>query len=310
MFFDNLKTIATQVLILYLIAGIGFVTDKLGLFKKADAKRLIDLLFNVILPIAVIHTFMTMEYSKEHIKGILIAFVCAFATHLFGAGVALITFRKRSLKEQGIYHYAIILSNAAFLALPLAKSVIGNEGIFYCSVYVAVFNMVAFTLGIYEISGHEAKIDLKKLVLNPGSISVLIGLPLYFLQLDIPHFISYPMEIVGNCNSPLAMIVFGTFLANSSFKNMFAKKEIYFVSFLRLVLIPLCMLGIFYVCGVRGSLLVAMIISASAPTATNTAMYAAKYENNTALGSEIAAQSSVLSIITMPVVVALASVLQ
>ena len=310
MFFDNLKTIATQVLILYLIAGIGFVTDKVGLFKKADAKRLIDLLFNVILPIAVIHTFMTMEYSKEHIKGILIAFVCAFATHLFGAGVALITFRKRSLKEQGIYHYAIILSNAAFLALPLAKSVIGNEGLFYCSVYVAVFNMVAFTLGIYEISGHEAKIDLKKLVLNPGSISVLIGLPLYFLQLDIPHFISYPMEIVGNCNSPLAMIVFGTFLANSSFKNMFAKKEIYFVSFLRLVLIPLCMLGIFYVCGVRGSLLVAMIISASAPTATNTAMYAAKYENNTALGSEIAAQSSVLSIITMPVVVALASVLQ
>ena len=310
MFFDNLKTIATQVLILYLIAGIGFVTDKVGLFKKADAKRLIDLLFNVILPIAVIHTFMTMEYSKEHIKGILIAFVCAFATHLFGAGVALITFRKRSLKEQGIYRYAIILSNAAFLALPLAKSVIGNEGIFYCSVYVAVFNMVAFTLGIYEISGHEAKIDLKKLVLNPGSISVLIGLPLYFLQLDIPHFISYPMEIVGNCNSPLAMIVFGTFLANSSFKNMFAKKEIYFVSFLRLVLIPLCMLGIFYVCGVRGSLLVAMIISASAPTATNTAMYAAKYENDTALGSEIAAQSSVLSIITMPVVVALASVLQ
>lgn len=310
MFFDNLKTIATQVLILYLIAGIGFVTDKVGLFKKADAKRLIDLLFNVILPIAVIHTFMTMEYSKEHVKGILIAFVCAFATHLFGAGVALLTFKKRSLKEQGIYHYAIILSNAAFLALPLAKSVIGNEGIFYCSVYVAVFNMVAFTLGIYEISGHEAKIDLKKLVLNPGSISVLIGLPLYFLQLDIPYFISYPMELVGNCNSPLAMIVFGTFLANSSFKNMFVKKEIYFVSFLRLVLIPLCMLGIFYVCGVRGSLLVAMIISASAPTATNTAMYAAKYENDTALGSEIAAQSSVLSIITMPVVVALASVLQ
>lgn len=310
MFFDNLKTIATQVLILYLIAGIGFVTDKVGLFKKADAKRLIDLLFNVILPIAVIHTFMTMEYSREHVKGILIAFVCAFATHLFGAGVALLTFKKRSLKEQGIYHYAIILSNAAFLALPLAKSVIGDEGIFYCSVYVAVFNMVAFTLGIYEISGHEAKIDLKKLVLNPGSISVLIGLPLYFLQLDIPYFISYPMELVGNCNSPLAMIVFGTFLANSSFKNMFAKKEIYFVSFLRLVLIPLCMLGIFYVCGVRGSLLVAMIISASAPTATNTAMYAAKYENDTALGSEIAAQSSVLSIITMPVVVALASVLQ
>lgn len=308
MFLENLKTIGLQVLILYLIAGIGFATDKAGIFKQSDGKRLIDLLFNVILPIAIIHTFMTMEYSKEHIKGILIAFACSFATHLFGAGVSLLTFRKRSLKERGIYHYAIILSNAAFLALPLAKSVIGNEGIFYCSVYVAVFNVIAFTLGIYEISGHQARLDLKKLILNPGTISVLIGLPLFLLQPKIPYFIDYPMEIVGNCNSPLAMIVFGTFLANSSFKNMFAKKEIYFVSLVRLVVIPLCMLGIFYVVGVRGPLLTAMLISASAPTATNTAMYAAKYDNDTALGSEIAAQSSVLSVITMPIIVALAMV--
>lgn len=299
-----------QVLMLYLIAGIGFVTDKTGIFKKADGKRLIDLLFNVILPIAVIHTFMTMEYSKEHIKGILLAFACSLATHIFGFIISKLTFRKRSLKEQGVYHYATILSNAAFLALPLAKSVIGNEGVFYCSVYVAVFNMVAFTIGIYEISGHEAKIDLKKLVLNPGSMAVIIGLPLFFLQPKIPYFISYPMELVGNCNSPLAMIVFGTFLANSSFKSMFSKKEIYFVSLIRLVVIPLCMLGVFYIFGVRGQLLVAMLISASAPTATNTAMYAAKYENDTALGSELAAQSSVLSIVTMPVIVALASAIK
>ena len=292
MFLENLKTIALQVLILYLIAGIGFVTDKIGIFKQADGKRLIDLLFNVILPIAIIHTFMTMEYT---------------ATHIFGALLSMFTFRKRSLKERGIYHYAMILSNAAFLALPLAKSVIGGEGIFYCSVYVAVFNMVAFTLGIYQISGREAKLDLKKLIFNPGSMSVIIGLPLFFLHPDIPYFIEYPMEVVGNCNSPLAMIVFGTFLANSSFKNMFAKKEIYFVSLIRLVVIPLCMLGLFYVCKVRGQLLTAMLISASAPTATNTAMYAAKYDNDPALGSELSAQSSVLSIATMPVIVALAT---
>ena len=309
MFFENLKTIGMQVLILYLIAGIGFATDKIGIFRQADGKRLIDLLFNVILPIAIIHTFITMEYTAEHVKGILIAFICAFATHLFGALISFLTFRKKSLKERGIYHYAMILSNAAFLALPLAKSVIGAEGIFYCSVYVAVFNIVAFTLGIYEMSGHEAKINLKKLIFNPGSMSVIIGLPLFFLQPKLPYIIEYPLEVVGNCNSPLAMIVFGTFLANSSFKNMFSKKEIYFVSFVRLVLIPFCMLGIFYVCGVRGALLVAMTISASAPTATNTAMYAAKYGNNPNLGSELAAQSSVLSVITMPVVVALATVL-
>lgn len=309
MFLENLKTISLQVLMLYLIAFVGFITDKTKIFRQADGKRLIDLLFNIILPMAIIHTFMTMEYTPEHVHGILIALLCAFATHVFGIVLSAFTFRKRSLKERGIYHYAMILSNAAFLALPLAKSVIGSEGIFYCSVYVAVFNVVAFTYGIYEISGHEAEIDFKRLILNPGTIAVLIGLPLFFLQLPIPYVISYPMEIIGNCNSPLAMIVFGTFLANSSFKNLLFKKELYFVSLIRLVVIPVCMLGIFKLCGVKGDLLVAMIISASAPTATNTAMYAAKYDNDTALGSELAAQSSVFSILTMPVIVALASVL-
>ena len=310
MFLENLKTIALQVLILYLISAVGFVADKTGIFPQKSAKKVIDLLFNLILPIAIIHTFMTMELTQERIKGLLVAFLCAAGTHIFGITVAGLTFRKRSsLLEKGIYHYATVLSNAAFLALPLAKSVIGDEGVFYGAVYVGVFNIVAFTYGIYEISGHKAKIDFKKIILNPGTISVLIGVPLFLIQPKLPYFITYPLELVGSINSPLAMIVFGTFLANSNFKNVFIKKEIYFVSFLRLILIPLCMMGIFRLCGVKGDLLVAMTISSAAPTATNTAMYAAKYENDTALGSELAAQSSVLSIITMPIIVALAYII-
>ncbi len=310
MFIENLKTIALQVSILYLIAGVGFIADKTGVFPKDSAKKVIDLLFNIVLPIAIIHTFMNMEYTAEHIKGLFIALLCAAATHLFGILLAAVCFGKKySRLERGIYRYATVLSNAAFLALPLAQSVIGNEGVFYCAVYVGMFNIIAFTYGIFEISGHRAKIDLKKIILNPGSVSVIIGIPLFLLQLDIPYIISYPMEVVGSINSPLAMIVFGTFLANANFKNIIIKKELYFISFLRLILIPICMLCVFRLCGVSGDLLAAMTISASAPTATNTAMYAAKYDNDAALGSEIAAQSSILSVITMPVIVALAYII-
>lgn len=309
MFSENFKTIAVQVVILYLISGVGFIADKTGIFRRSDAKKVIDLLFNIVLPFAIIHTFANMEYTEEHIKGIGYAFLCAFATHIFGYLLSLLTFRKRSAKESGIYRYAIVLSNAAFLALPLAESVIGQEGIFYCSVYVAVFNITAFTVGIYEMSGREAKLNLKKIILNPGTVSVMIGLPLFLLQPELPYVIEYPMELVGSCNSPIAMIVFGTFLANSSFKNVFLKKELYFVSFLRLIFIPLSMLGLFYLAGVRGDLLVAMTVSSCAPTATNTAMYAAKYDNDASLGSELAAQSSILSVATMPLIIALASVI-
>lgn len=308
-FGENLQTVALQVLILYLIAAIGFIADKTKIFVQADGKRLVDLLFNLILPFAIINSFRSMERTPEHIKGLVIAFLLALLTHLLGIGISALTFKKRSIAQRGIYHYAITFSNAAFLALPLAESVVGEEGVFYCSCYVAVFNIFAFTYGINQISGKTAKINVKNLIFNPGSISVIIGIPLFLLQPNLPVFVTDVMQRVGACNSPMAMIVFGTFLANCNFKNIFVKKEIYFVSLLRLVVIPVIMLFIFKLIGVRGNMLTALTISASAPVATNTAMYAAKYDNDTALSSELVGQTSVLSVITMPVIVALASVL-
>ena len=92
-------------------------------------------------------------------------------------------------------------------------------------------------------------------------------------------------------------------------KNIFAKKEIYFVSLLRLIVIPLIMMTVFKLVGIEGTMRTALTISASAPIATNTAMYSAKYDNDTALPSELVGQTSVLSVVTMPVIVALASVI-
>lgn len=308
-FLSNLQTVAVQVLILYLIAGIGFIADKTKIFVQADGKRLVDLLFNLILPIAVVNSFLSMERTAEHIKGLLISFALAFLTHFLAIGISAISFKKRSLKERGIYHYAMTFSNAAFLALPLAQSVVGDEGVFYSSCYVAVFNILAFTYGIHQISGKTAKINVKNIFLNPGSISVIIGIPLFLLQVHLPDFLSETMQRVGACNSPMAMIVFGTFFANCNFKNIFIKKEVYFVSFIRLILVPVVMLFVFKLFGVEGNMLTALTISASAPVATNTAMYAAKYDNDTALSSELVGQTSIFSVVTMPVIVALASVI-
>ena len=305
-FISNLSTVAFQVGVLYLIASVGFAADKTKIFVQADGKRLVDLLFNLILPITIINTFLKMERTQEHIRGLVFALFLALLTHVFAIGVASLAFRKSDVMKRGIYHYAITFSNAAFLALPLAESVVGKEGVFYSSCYVAVFNVFAFTYGIYEISGHKAKINLKNLILNPGSMSVIIGVPLFLLQINPPEIISNTMERIAACNSPMAMIVFGTFFANCNFKNIFAKKEVYLVSFLRLILIPVAMLFIFRLFGINSEMRTALTISAAAPVATNTAMYAAKYDNDTALPSEIVGQTSVFSIITMPIIVAIA----
>lgn len=308
-FLLNLKTVLIQVGILYLIASVGFAADKTKIFVQADGKRLVDLLFNMILPIAVINSFLSMERTKEHIKLLFFAFLLALITHIFAIALSSLTFRRKPKKESGIYHYATTFSNAAFFALPLAQSVIGNEGIFYCSCYIAIFNIFAFTYGINQISGGKAKINVKNLILNPGTISVIIGLPLFLFGVRLPDFLSDTMGRIAACNSPMAMIVFGTFFANCNYKNIFIKKEIYLVSFLRLIVIPCSMLLIFRLLCAGGNMLISLVISTSAPVATNTAMYSAKYDNDTALSAEIVGQTSIFSIITMPIIVAIASII-
>ncbi|MBR4241896.1 MAG: AEC family transporter [Eubacterium sp.] len=264
-FISNLQTVFIQVVILYLIAAVGFAADKTKVFVQKDAKKLVDLLFNMILPIAVINSFLSMERTKEHIRLLFSAFFLALITHLIAIGISSLTFRKRDKKESGIYHYAITFSNAAFFALPLAQSVIGDEGVFYGSCYIAIFNVFAFTYGINQISGGKAEINAKKLIFNPGSISGIIGLPLFLLGVHLPDFLSDTMGRIAACNSPMAMIVFGTFLANCNFKNIFLKKEIYLVSFLRLILIPCLMLLIFKLLGASGNMLVALVIQLPLP---------------------------------------------
>lgn len=310
MFLDNLALIASQVFILYAIAAVGFIGDKTGVFTRSAGKKTTDLLFHMILPVAVVKSFLVMERTPERMKGLGLTLLFSVLTHAVAIGFASLCFRQKKDKMlRGLYRYALVFTNAAFLALPLAQSVIGDEGVFYCSVYVGVFNAFAFTYGIYEISGHKAHIGVKKVIVNPGMISLLVGVPLFLLQPTLPELVMKPVELIAAINSPLAMIVFGTFLAHADLKRIFTNQHMYLVSFLGLIVVPGIMLLFYKLCGIQGSMCVALVISASAPVATNTAMYAGKYDNDTAIASEVVAGSSLLSIFTMPVVVAAAMAL-
>ena len=145
----------------------------------------------------------------------------------------------------------------------------------------------------------------KKLLFNPGTISVAIGLPLYLLEVKLPVVLADPISFIAGLNTPMAMIMFGTYLANTDLKTMFREKKIYLAAALQLLVLPALMLLIFRLCGVTGALLTSCIISASAPTANNTVMFAAKYGRDTGLSSKVVAVITFLSILTMPLMIAL-----
>lgn len=295
---------AQQVGILYIIVLVGVICDKLGLFTEKTGKACTDLLFYIITPAVIINSFITQEFTKESATKLLIAVGCGFLLHLIAIAINTPLFSKGNRDENCVYKYAAIYGNVGYMTLPLTQAILGDEGVFYCAGVVMAFNVVAFTHGVYMMDSSKSKFDFKKLVLNPGVISVIIGLPIYLLKINLPELVSKPIDYIASTQTPVAMLIFGTFLANTKIKDIFRHKKMFLVALSKLIVLPAVMFLIYRLMGLSGTLLVALCISSCAPSANNTVMFAAKYDKDTGLASQVVAAVSFMSVITMPLIIA------
>lgn len=305
MFFDNMKTAATQVAVLYLIVLVGFICDKMNIFTEKTARATINLLLHIVAPCVIVNSFLSMEKTSDTVEKFFISLAIGFATHFAAIILNLPFFRKKDDKD-AVYKYASIYGNVGFMALPLAQAVLGAEGVFYCSSGVIAFNILTFTHGVSIMSKEKSRLNLKKIILNPGVIGVLIGLPLFLLEVKVPYVFSQPIGLISSLNTPVAMLIFGTYLSKTDMKSVFSHGKIYLTALLKLIVLPLVCIGIYALCGVRGSLLVASAITASVPCANNTFMFSSKYGRDVGTASQTVALVSFMSVLTMPVIIAVA----
>ena len=309
LFLGNALIAAKQVLILYIMIAVGFVCDKTGLFTEKTARGTNSLLFFVTTPAVIIQSFLKTEFSKDSALKLLIAFGGAIAVHVIGIILSSFFFKKEEDDKKAVYRFACIYGNVGYMALPLAQELLGAEGVFYCSVGVIAFNIFCFTHGSFIMTKKEDGVKsfkAKKLILNPGVISVLIGLPLFLFSVKLPEIIETPLYSVASCNTPLAMIVFGTYLANAKLKNIFKDKSIFITAIIKLVCMPLAIFGAYRLLGFAGTFLVAAMITASAPSANNTVIFTAQYDRDLNTASRTVTAINFMSVITMPLIIALA----
>ncbi len=307
-FFSYMATAFGQVATLAILVLVGFFCDKAKIYTETVSRQCNDLLFYIITPAVIIDSFLRVSFTREKGMALLAAAGIALIFHLLGA-LAIRPLFAKSGEDRPVFQYATMYGNLGYMGLPLAGAVAGELGVFYCSAAVVVFNIFAFTHGVTLMEKEEKKIQLKKLLVNPGSLGILIGLPLFLLHVKLPAMLGAPIAYIGNLNTPLAMLMFGTYLAHTDLIGMFRRGENYLVAFLKLLALPLVMIGGLYLVGVRGELLVTAAVFCSAPTANNTVMFAAKYGRDTGTASKVGGFTAVLSILTMPLCIALADFL-
>ena len=241
LFLSNVLTAFTQVVILFTIAMVGFACHKIGVYTEKASRMTTDLLFYIVAPAIIIRSFMNMEFNRDSLKGLLLALLGGVFFHTVGMIFAKVFFNKGEKDTASIFKYASCYGNVGYMALPLAQAVLGDEGVFYCSVIMVPFNILSFSHGVSIMKKREAneKFNLKKLIINPGVIGVGIALPLFLLQVKLPEVIFQPVSYLADLNTPLAMVMFGTYLASADWKTLFSDKRIWGTVGLKIIAMPL-----------------------------------------------------------------------
>ena len=192
------------------------------------------------------------------------------------------------------------------MSLPLQKAILGDDGWFYGSIFVAVFNIFVWTYGLVVMSGDKKQLSIKRLAFNPGIVGVVAAIILFVCNINLPFIISKPVEYLSDLNTPIPMLVIGFYLSQANFKKAFSDRGAYLAMAVRLLIIPIVATFAMALFRLDSAIIVAFIIASSAPTAATTTMFAAKYNRDVELSVSLVASTTLVSIATMPLVVALA----
>ena len=302
---ENFLTVAAQVLSLFIMIFIGFLLGKTRLLTEDATSSISNIILYIATPAAILQAFLNEEPTKQKTINLLLIALFAIITHIAGIFISKLLIRNKAEDTKVVLRMAIIFSNCGYMSFPLQKAILGNIGIFYGAMYVAVFNIFFWSYGALMMN-KDKTFSFKKVIIAPTTIATLLALLLYFVQLKLPDVMGSAVTALSNLNTPLPMIIIGYYLSTAKISAAFTDKRIYLASFLRLILIPAILLFSMVLCGIRGVPLIACIVAASAPAAAAGTMFSIKFGRDTLCSVNAVTFTTLLSIITMPLFVALA----
>lgn len=292
-------------LVLFILISIGFLCGKKGLINENAAKKMTDIILYVVTPCVMISAFQK-EFSGDTAIKILIAAAAAIVILVFSTLLARLVIRDKNESRKKVLQFSVIFSNCGFMSLPLQKELLGEDGWFYGSIFVAVFNIFVWTYGLLDMSGDKKQLSIKKIVFNPGIMGAAVAIILFVCRIKLPEIVIQPVTHLANLNTPVPMLIIGFYLSRAKLKDAFSDAGTYIAMSLRLVIIPVIVTFIMALLKLDKTMMIAFVIACSAPTAASTTMFAAKFNRDVELSVGVVAASTILSIITMPLIVSLA----
>lgn len=299
--------LAEKIAQLFLILLMGYLVVRVGLLKPEDSRVLSVIMVYLVMPCMILNAFQ-IDNTPEVRTGIAYSFVVAGIMHLLF--LALTALLKKPLKLDVIERCAVIYSNASALVIPLLEATLGSEYVVYSCGFIIVQLVLLWTHASSLLQGSSA-LDWKKVLTNINMIAIAAGALLYWFRVVLPAPLQNTMSTVGNMMGPMGMLLAGMAIAEKPLREVFCTRRNYLPTVLRLVVCPLVVLVLLWVCHASSwvadgkNILMTVYLAAITPACATVTSMAQLYDRDAAHSSALYVLTTLLSIVSMPVMIGL-----
>ena len=300
----TMPVMITQVVAMFIMMMIGAVLYRAKYVDNVGSAQLSNVALYVATPAVILQSLATTFDPGKMATGAA-CMVLSFAFTLASAGVARLYFRDRYRAAQ----LGITISNMGFMGIPLVQSVLGDEYVFYISACMAGQVPLIWSYGVWLISRDMSKISPKKIATNPSIVAVAVGVVLFCCSIELSGVIKVTAQDMGHLNTGLAMLVMGTYLAQTDLRSLARDRNLYAACGLRLLVVPALVIACLMALPLDATVKLVVLVALSTPCGTVSAMFPQLFGGDYRFGAGLVSLSTLLSLVILPVVLAIGLVL-
>lgn len=302
----DIMVVFQTMLKLFLLLVLGFVLFKCHIFDEYTNKKISALIVNVASPMLIISSIAGVEGSNKSIVFLMIGAGILMYIGFIILGKIINRIFPFPKKDWPVYECMVVFANTGFMGYPVLLDVFGQEAVFYASLIHMAFNFFVYTYAIMCLTkgdDSEFKLNFKQL-LTPGIILIFVGIFIYLFDIQLPSVLMDTINSVGSLTAPLSMMMIGSSLAVYPIKASFTDWRSYLFACVRLLIIPFVTMLICRLIHIDPYYANITIITNAMPVGSMVLMLATQYNANVKIVTRNIVVSTLLSVITIPIVVA------
>jgi predicted permease len=283
----------------------GYICRRARILNDNAIAALTELLIKISLPCTVFTT-MLRPFSTDLLAESLFVLIAYFAVHFFGILVGFLTAKllRANPDEKRVWIFSIAFANVGFMGYPVINSVFGDEAMIYASMVNISFNILAYSIGpwLMDSNNRHTKYDWRGIFATPAMIATGLGIICFLTSLRPPGPITDGVRYIANMTTPVSMLLLGAILAKSDIRGVFTGWKVYIVLFARHFVMPLTVLAVLRPFIHNHMALSVTVLLCAMPSASVTAIFANKYNAGADTASRLVFISTIVSVLTVPVI--------